>query len=298
MSTAVLYDEPGPKARRRSLIGTVVAVVAFAVILYLGYRRLEERGQFDSDLWYPLLNPTDPQFRLVWERLAEGLMATLVAAALAIVFSLTIGTVLGVGRLMLGRLGRIPLVAGIELFRGLPVIVTIFYVYALKNHFKADISWLPGEDGLWYLVLGLTIYNSVIIAEILRAGVNSLPSGQAEAGLAIGLTPRQTMVAIQLPQAFRTMLPALISQLVVILKDTSLVAVLGLYTELLRRGNLISQVLDNPLQVLFVVALIFILINYGLSRLATFAERRLSTRTAGAPATTSAVPGAGAATGL
>ena len=86
------------------------------------------------------------------------------------------------------------------------------------------------------------------------------------------------MKNVELPQAFRTMLPALISQLVVILKDTSLVAVLGLYTELLRRGNLISLNLDNPIQVLFVVGLIFILINYGLSKLAEFVERRLSTR--------------------
>lgn len=285
----VLYDEPGPRARRRSIIGTVLAVVAFAVVLYLAYGRLDERGQFDSELWYPLINPNDPQFSLVWQRLGEGLVATLTAAALAIVFSLVIGTLLGVGRLMLGRATRVPLVAAIELFRGLPVIVTIFYVYALKNYVNADISWLPGDDGLWYLVIGLTLYNSVIIAEILRAGVNSLPRGQAEAGLAIGLTPRQTMRSIQLPQAFRTMLPALISQLVVILKDTSLVAVLGLYIELLRRGNLISQVLDNPIQMLFVVGLIFIVINYGLSRLATWTERRLTTARSGLPVVSAGV---------
>lgn len=280
--TSILYDEPGPRARRRSLIGTVIALVVFVALAYVAYGRLDERGQFDSELWYPLINPSDPQFSLVWQRLGEGLVATLTAAGLAIVFSLVLGTLLGVGRLMLGRATRIPLVALIELFRGLPVIVTIFYVYAMKNYFQADISWLPGDDGLWYLVVGLTLYNSVIIAEILRAGVNSLPTGQAEAGLAIGLTRRQTMAAVQLPQAFRTMLPALISQLVVILKDTSLVAVLGLYTELLRRGNLISQVLDNPIQVLFVVGLIFIAINYALSRLATFVEKRLSTRSGGA----------------
>ncbi|MBE7325313.1 amino acid ABC transporter permease [Nocardioides sp. Y6] len=280
----VLYDEPGPRARRRSLIGTLVAMAVFAVILWMAYRRLDERGQFDSELWYPLINPSDEQFPVVWERLGEGLLATLTAAALAIAFSLILGTLLGVGRLMLGRVARIPFVTAIELLRGLPVIVTIFCVYAFKNYADLDISWLPGDDGLWYLVIGLTLYNSVIIAEILRAGVNSLPRGQAEAGLAIGLTSRQTMRAIQLPQAFRTMLPALISQLVVILKDTSLVAVLGFYIELLRRGNLISQVLDNAIQVLFVVALIFITLNYALSRLATWTERRLSSSRTGTPA--------------
>lgn len=169
-----------------------------------------------------------------------------------------------------------PLIGVIELLRGLPVIVTIFYVYILIRSLKLDISFLPGQDGLWFLVVGLTLYNSVIIAEILRAGVAALPRGQGEAALAIGMTPRQAMATVQLPQAFRTMLPALISQLVVILKDTSLVAVLGLYTELLRRGNLISLNLDNPIQTLFIVGLIFIAINYGLSRLATYTERRLS----------------------
>jgi len=140
---------------------------------------------------------------------------------------------------------------------------------------------------LWYLVIGLTGYNAVIIAEIVRAGVASLPRGQTEAAYAIGLTRWQTMREVLLPQAVRVMLPALISQLVVVLKDTSLVAVLGGYTELLRQGQLIIQNLGNPIQVFFVVALLFVVINYALSRLAVYVERRLSRgrrRTAGVPA--------------
>jgi glutamate transport system permease protein len=166
----------------------------------------------------------------------------------------------------------------IELFRGLPVVVTMFYVYTVMQSLDVDLGVLPGDAGLWYVVIGLTLYNSVIIAEILRSGVASLPSGQREAGLAVGMTPRQVMASVQLPQAFRTMLPALISQLVVALKDTSLAALLGFYIELLRRGNIIAQNLDNPIQMLFVVGLIFILINYALSRLATYVERRLARR--------------------
>jgi glutamate transport system permease protein len=274
--SSVLYDEPGPRARRRALIATIAASLVLLALVGLAVARLAERGQFDSELWSPLVNPDDENFALVWELLAQGLVATLVAAALAIVLSLVVGTLLGVARMMLGRGGRIPVIAFIELFRGLPVIITIFYVYVLVREVGLDISWLPGEDGLWFLVIGLTLYNSVIIAEILRAGVASLPRGQREAALAVGMTNRQAMLTVELPQALRAMLPALISQLVVILKDTSLVAVLGFYTELLRRGNLISLNLDNPLQVLFVVGLIFILINYSLSRLAVWAERRAS----------------------
>lgn len=290
----VLYDEPGPVARRRALIGTVIASLALLALIGVAIKRLADRGQFEADLWSPLLNPSDENFASVWELIGKGLLATVTAAVLAITFSLIIGTALGTARMLLGKWQRTPLVGLIELLRGLPVIVTIFYVYILTRSLDLDISWLPGEDGLWFLVIGLTLYNSVIIAEILRAGVAALPRGQGEAALAIGMTPRQAMATVQLPQAFRTMLPALISQLVVILKDTSLVAVLGLYTELLRRGNLISLNLDNPIQTLFVVGLIFIAINYGLSRLATYAERRLSR--AGRPVVTAA-PATGLATG-
>ena len=284
--TNVLYDEPGPRARRRALIGTVIASAALLALIGVAVKRLADRGQFDAELWSPLLNPGDDNFAAVWRLIGLGLTATVTAAALAIVLSLVLGTALGTARMLLGKWQRVPLVGLVELLRGLPVIVTIFYVYILVRSLDIDISWLPGSDGLWFLVIGLTLYNMVIIAEILRAGVAALPRGQAEAALAVGMTPRQAMATVQLPQAFRTMLPALISQLVVILKDTSLAAVLALYTELLRRGNLISLNLDNPIQTLFVIGAIFIAINYALSLLATWTERRLSR--AGRPSVTTA----------
>lgn len=292
----VLYDEPGPKARRRSLIGTVVVSAAILVLLFLVARRLDEQGQFAGDLWAPLFDPNNEDFSDVWRLLGNGLRATLVAAALAIAASLAVGTLLGVARLMSGRLSRVPLVAVIELLRGLPVIVTIFLVHTAVKESDIDLSFLPGDEGLWVLVIGLTLYNSVIIAEIVRAGVDSLPRGQAEAGYAIGLTRWRTMLSVQLPQAFRTMLPALISQLVVILKDTSLVAVLGIYSELLREGTYISLYLKNPIQVYLLIGTMFILINYLLSRVATTVERRLSTRTSGSVANEHSVTPTGANT--
>ena len=282
--SSVLYDEPGPVARRRALIGTIIASLALLALVGVAVKRLADQGQFDAELWSPLLNPGDDNFMLVWELIGKGLLATIIAAVLAIAFSLIIGTALGTARMLLGKWSRMPLVGLIELFRGLPVIVTIFYVYILIRTLELDISLLPGEDGLWFLVIGLTLYNSVIIAEILRAGVASLPAGQREAALAIGMTPRQAMTTVQLPQAFRIMLPALISQLVVILKDTSLVALLGFYLELLARGNQIARILDNPIQSLVVVGSLFILINYLLSRLATWLEHRLSHASGGTEA--------------
>jgi glutamate transport system permease protein len=270
----VLYDAPGPVARRRAMIGTVITVLLILGLLGVVVKRLYDEGQFSMELWGPLIDPSNEFFSPVWENLFEGLQNTVIAAGLAIAFSLVIGTVLGTARMMLGRTARIPLVGIIELFRGLPVVVTIFYVYVLIRQLELDISAIPGDDGLWFVVIGLTLYNSVIIAEIVRAGVASLPRGQGEAARAVGMTERQVMATVLLPQAFRTMLPALISQLVVILKDTSLAAVLGLYSELLDAGNTVAQNLDNPIQTLFVVGLIFIAINYALSRLATWVERR------------------------
>ena len=245
------------------------------MVVGIALKRLADNGQFSMELWGPLINPGDENFAAVWRLLGKGLVSTLVAAGLAIVFSLVIGTVLGSVRLLVSPMARVPLIGFIELFRGLPVVITIFYVWQVLPDLGVNVGPLPGSDGLWYVVIGLTLYNCVIIAEIVRSGVNSLPRGQGEAALAIGMTPTQSMRTVQLPQAFRTMLPALISQLVVVLKDTSLAAILGLYIELLRRGNIIALNLDNPIQTLFVVGLMFILLNYSLSRLAVYVERRL-----------------------
>jgi len=279
MSSAnVLYDAPGPRARRKAAIGGGIATALLLLALVLVVKRLADRGQFAGKLWGPIVSPADESFSAVWGLIGKGVLATLTAAVLAIAFSLIIGVVVGVARMMLGRRSRMPIVGLIELLRGLPVVITIYFASRVLPEVGVNLSGMPGGGGLWYLVIGLTAYNCVIIAEIIRAGVASLPRGQGEAALAIGLTPGASMRLVLLPQAVRVMLPALISQLVVILKDTSLAAVLGLYIELLRQGNLIALNLDNPIQILSVVAVIFILMNYSLSRIATWVDQRSSRR--------------------
>lgn len=286
--SSVLFDEPGPRARRRVLIASVVAGLVVLGVLFLAYRKLDDNGQFDGELWAPLLDPGDEDFDEVWKILGEAIASTGKAAALAIVFSLVAGTLIAVARLSLGRTARLPLVAVVEVLRGIPVVIMIFFV----SRIMIDQGW--GTDPLWYLVIGLTLYNMVVIAEIVRAGVNSLPRGQSEAALAIGMTPGQSMRLVQLPQAFRIMLPSIISQLVVVLKDTSLGFVV-LYDETLRVANRLIQTLDNPIQMYVVIGGLFILVNYLLGRLAELLEKRLS-RTGGAsaqvPDTAPAVAGA------
>jgi glutamate transport system permease protein len=267
--TSILFDAPGPRARRRVLIGSVVAGVALAGFALLVVQRLADNGQFEGDKWGPLLNPSDDNFGPLWRSLWGGLRATLAAAGWAVVFSLVLGTVMAVTRITAHPWYRWLVVSVIELLRGVPVVMAIFFASRVLPEVGVDLSLR------WYLVIGLTAYNSVVIGEIIRAGVAALPRGQTEAAYAIGLTRWGALRLILLPQAFRIMLPALISQLVVILKDTSLGAFIS-YEELLRRGNFAVQNLGNPLQLYLLIGAIFIAVNYTLGRLAVVVERRVS----------------------
>jgi glutamate transport system permease protein len=267
--SAILYDALGPAGRRRVAVGSAVAIAGLAVVGGLAVIRLVHAGQFEGRKWSPILNPADAQFTTVWRFLAGGAIHTLEAAAFAMVFSLVIGTVLASARVVAAPWYRWLLVSVIELLRGVPVVMAIFFASRVLPQVGIDLSLV------WYLVIGLTAYNSVVIAEIIRAGVQALPRGQTEAAYAIGLTRGATLRLVLLPQAFRIMLPALIGQLVVVLKDTSLGAFIG-YEELLRRGNIGVQNLHNPIQLYLLIAGMFITINLAVSRLATVVERRIS----------------------
>jgi glutamate transport system permease protein len=266
----VLYDVAGPRTRRRILVGSVLGVVVLAGIIAVALSRLAGNGQFDPDLYEPFY--TEPR---LWTRLAEGLLGTLQAAAYALVLALVLGILLAAGRLSHLAWVRMPAVAIVEFFRGVPLLLLIFFFFL-----GFPLAFGINLPALWALVFGLTLYNGAVIGEIIRAGVQSLPRGQTEAALAIGLTRGQTLRLVLLPQAFRIMLPALISQLVVLLKDTSLGFIIA-YSELLRTGQQLIQALDNPIQLSVVVAAIYILINLALSRLAVFVEGRQRARQSG-----------------
>jgi len=265
----ILFDSPGPRARRNSYLWSAAALVAISAVLYLGARRLADNGQFESELWAPLVDPRHEDFPAVWRLVRDGFANNLRAAFLAMLFSLTLGTLLAVARVTSGSRVRWLVVGFVELFRGIPVVIAIFFASRVLPEFGIDLPTL------WFLVIGLTAYNSVVIAEIIRAGLNAVPSGQAEAAQAIGLTRGQALRIVLLPQAVRIMLPALISQLVVILKDTALGFIIA-FEDLQRNAGFIGQALDNPLQSYLLAAVIFITVNIALSRLAVYLEARLS----------------------
>jgi glutamate transport system permease protein len=267
----VLFDRPGPRTRRRIMLGSILTGLGLGVLVILGLVRLAAGGQLTEEKWGPIINPANPFVVALWANLGLALLHNIEAAGLAMVFSLLLGTVLAVTRISLPYWGRWTVVAPMEFFRGLPVVIAIFFAARILPELGVSLPLL------WYLVIGLTTYNSVIIAEVMRAGIASLPRGQSEAAAAVGLTRGQALRVILLPQAVRVMLPALISQLVVIFKDTSLGFVI-LYGEAVRFVAIAIQELHNPLQLYLTIGTLFILINYGLSKLAVWTERRLTHR--------------------
>lgn len=268
---AQLFDALGPKARRRVTIVSWITALALGLGAVGVGMRLAAQGQLKADKWSPLFNPVDDQFGLVWTFLFGGLSNTAMAGGLAIVLSFAIGTLLALSRVTALPWYRWIIVGVMEFFRAVPVVISIFFASRFLPTVGISLPLM------WYLVIGLTLYNSVAIAEIVRAGIAAVPRGQSEASAALGLTDTQNLWLVVVPQAFRLMLPSLISQLIIVVKDTALGFIIG-FEELLRRGEIAVQSLHNPLQMYLVIGAIFIVVNYALSRVAEAVERHMSSQ--------------------
>jgi glutamate transport system permease protein len=273
MSSSVLFDAPGPRSRALIRGGNVLgALVALGVLVWL-LVQLNAKGQLSWELWGPALSARTWQYYLV-----PGLINTLRAAAYAIVGALAFGMIFGMGRL--SQIAPVRWVCGVvvEFLRAVPVLLMMVFFYGLFGQMFRGLE----DKAFLAVVVALILYNGSVIAELVRSGVGNLPNGQGEAGLAIGLTQGQTLRSIQLPQALVAMLPAMVSQIVVVLKDSALGQIIG-YDELLRSGVIVYSGDGNPLQILAVVAVVFILLNLLLTVVAHRLSKLLSSRTAGTP---------------
>lgn len=284
MSLSVLYDAPGPKARMRSRVISVVGVLLIVgalvlLVLALGAPKTSANGAVQPGLWdasrWNVF--TDVQ---VWRSLGQGVLATLAMAGVAAAIALPLGVLFSFGRASDNAMIRVPSTIVLEFVRGMPVLLMMLFILLVFS-----------TGSFWAGVAALAVYNGAIIGEALRAGIKSLPRGQREAGLAIGLTPISTRMRIEFPQAFRQMLPIIIAQLVVLLKDTSLAFVVG-YSELLRVGvKNLPDFFGNRYSFSFfmVVLSIYLAMNLSLSWLARVIARRTratgKTVTPDAPAT-------------
>ncbi|WP_330460206.1 amino acid ABC transporter permease [Streptomyces sp. NBC_00820] len=269
--SSVLYDAPGPGAKRRNVLYTAVFLVALAAVLWWVYTSLDEKGQLAWVLWKPYFG-SEAYSAYIW----PGLQNTLKAAALAMVIALPLGATLGIARLSDHAWIRVPAAALVEFFRAIPVLVLMIFGNALYAQYT-DVS--SDDRPLYAVVTGLVLYNASVLAEIVRSGILSLPKGQSEAAMAIGLRKGQVMRLILLPQAVTAMLPAIVSQLVVIVKDTALGGAVLTFPELLASAGTMSAYYGaNTIASFTVVAVIFVAINFSLTSFASWLEGRLRRR--------------------
>ncbi|MFD5056258.1 amino acid ABC transporter permease [Streptomyces tendae] len=267
--SSVLYDAQGPRAKRRNILFTVVFLVALAALLWWVFGTLDDKGQLEWALWKPFFTGTEAWSTYIW----PGLQNTLKAAVLAVVIALPLGAALGIARLSDHKWVRVPAAVVVEFFRSIPVLVLMIFGLALF----AEYTNVSSDDRpLYAVVTGLVLYNASVLAEIVRSGILALPKGQAEGAMAIGLRKGQVMRLILLPQAVTAMLPAIVSQLVVILKDTALGGAILTFPELLASANTMSGYYGaNVIASYTVVAVIYIALNFALTSLASWLERRL-----------------------
>jgi glutamate transport system permease protein len=259
---------------------SAVTVIVVAAVGWVIYSRLHSRGQLTSEKWEPFLTAD------LWRTyVLPGIEGTLTAAGVSIVLALVLGLLLGVGRLSTHTGIRWASSVFVEFFRAVPVLIMMIFAYFLFAFYDVFPSKYLALAGV---ITGLTLYNGAVIAEIVRAGVHSLPRGQGEAASALGLTSGQTMRSILLPQAITSMLPVLISQLVVVLKDTALGYQIT-FVEMVRQGTVIGSAYGNYIPALIVIAALMIALNFTLSSFATWLERRLR-RSSKGPAPMEAEP--------
>lgn len=266
---SVLYDTPGPRAKLRNWIYSVVFVGVLVLVAWWVLGVMAEKDQLTEAKWSPFV--TDSR---VWTTyLFPGLVNTLKAAALSIVIALPLGAVLGIGRLSDHWWISGPAGVVVEFFRSIPVLLMMVFA----NQAYAQFTDIESEvRPLYAVVTGLVLYNGSVIAEIVRAGILSLPLGQTDAAKAIGMRKGQTMSFVLLPQAVTAMLPALVSQLVVIVKDTALGGAMLGFDELMNQiSNISANYGANTIASFTAVALLFIVLNFLLTTFASWLEGRI-----------------------
>lgn len=262
MSTSVLFDAPGPKTVRRHRLYTVLTIVGLVAVLAVVAWRLASSGQLEGDKWEVFVTPAYLERILV-----DGVLETLKMAAGGIVGAVVLGLVLGIGKLSDHAVVRVPSWALVEFFRAVPVLMLMIFFFSVYGIYNGD------SGPFWCVVWALSLYNGAVLAEVFRAGILAVPSGQAEAAYAFGMRKTQVVWIILLPQAVKIMIPAIISQCVVTLKDTSLgyaIAAPGL-TALARPLYLEFQ---NHVPVFIVIAAIYLVLNLLLTALANVVQRR------------------------
>ncbi len=258
----VLYEAPGPKARKRIRAVTILTLTIFAVFAVLIIRQFYISGQLDARYWSFFTRLT------TWTFLGGGLLGTIEVAAAAGAMAFAAGLLL-----MLGRIGKNRVIKGIsialiEFSRGVPTLLFIYFFFLVAPQLGFT---LPP---FFKIAVPVAISAAGVVAEVLRSGVNAVPKGQTEAALSLGMGDLSIFFKIIFPQGFRYVLPALISEIVIVLKDTTFAYVVN-YADLMQNARVLISNYDALLSVYLVAAIIYILINYLINKISVAAARKM-----------------------
>lgn len=260
-----LYEAPGPRTRRRVRIATAVSLILVVTALAaIGYR-FYITGQFAPRYWTFFAKAT------TWKFLLQGFAGTVRVALTAGAIALALGLLL-----MLGRISHLKVLSAVccvitEFFRSLPSLLLIYFFFLVVPQYGIKMS------SFWMLTLPVALAAAGVLAEVFRAGVNAVPKGQIEAALSLGMSPLRTTFKIVLPQAIRFVIPSLISQLVVVVKDTTVAYVVS-YPDLMQNARVLITNYDALVSVYFTIAIIYILINYAINQASIYVSHRLGVK--------------------
>ena len=262
MSASVLFDAPGPKTVARHRVYTVISLVVLAAAVAFAVWTMYDRGQLEYALWEPFVTPEYLQYIVL-----DGLLETLKMAFFSIILAVVFGLLFGIAKLSDHAWVRRPAWLVVEFFRAVPVLLLMVFAFYLLAIGNGPLS------SFWCVIIALTLYNGSVLAEVFRAGINAVPAGQGEAAYAIGMRKSQVMTSVLLPQGVKIMLPTIISQMVVALKDTSL----GYYIlapGLTAIGKPVYLEFGNQVPAAIVITALYVGVNLILTWIATVAQKR------------------------
>ncbi|RVU96962.1 amino acid ABC transporter permease [Coriobacteriales bacterium OH1046] len=256
-----LYEAPGPKMRKRIVAGTCAALMLIAIGLALVVRQFYVTGQLEPRYWALFARGT------TWSFLAQGFLGTLRVAVTAGALALVLGLVLMLGRI--SEIGWLSMASRliIDFFRGVPSLLLIYFFFLVIPKYGIRMP------SFWMITLPVALAASGVLAEVFRAGVNAVPAGQTEAALSLGMGDAKIMAKIILPQALRIVIPSLVSQLVVVVKDTTVAYVVS-YPDLMQNARVLISNYDALVSMYFVVAIIYIIVNFAINQLSIHLAHR------------------------
>ena len=260
-----LYEPPGPKTKRLIRIFTVLSLIALAIGIVLIIRQFAIEGQLAPKYWSFFTRWT------TWRFLLNGLAGTLETAAGAGIIAFIAAFFLMLGRISRFRVLRGICTALIEFTRGVPTLLFIYFFFLVVPQFGITLK------AYWKVVLPVAISACGVVAEVLRSGVNAVPKGQREAALSLGMRDGQVFLKIIFPQAIRYVVPTLISELVIVVKDTTFAYVVS-YPDLMQNAKVLISNYDALLSVYLVAAVIYIIINYILNKIASYAAKKTAAK--------------------